>query len=434
VSHLVMRDTTRFLLVLGAPLALAAVGCGPPPLPTATPASLKAGAPASQPASAVTTLVMEPIQVVARLRDGKREYEVFDAAGLFEQAGVALHAKRWDEAVAIYDRLVREFPESRYFVPSLYNAGLALEAKKDWGGAVARFKTAADKARSPRDAIDALFHLGACFAEADNHAAAADVFARLVERADLAPADRVEAMVRRGLAQYHLKDGSAAERTFREAIAFYRKADQEQRLDADFFLAMAHYYLAEIPHDAFKQQPIRLPERQMERDLEAKARLLLTAQGRYIATINVRNPHWATASGFQVGALYREFYDAVIGAPIPYADLRRRARAARVSYDDVLKAYVGQVRQYMRPLLENAIRVHEKNLLMAERTGVRNDWVRRSNAQLDALRGLLAGTQPAAPATQATPAPASEPTSKPPRQGPPPAHKPPRDYYPRVTL
>jgi tetratricopeptide (TPR) repeat protein len=416
-----------------AVLALLLAGCGAALQPASQPAGPRAGAPASQPKPEVTTLVMEPIQVVARMKDGKREYEVFDAAGLFEQAGAHLQGKRFEQAIATYDRLVREFPDSRYAVPSLYNAGLAHEARRDWVGAVARFKTVAERAKSPRDVIDALFHLGACYSEAENHAASVEVFGRLLDRGDLAAADRVEAMVRRGHAQYQMKDLATAERTFRDTIGFYRKADQEQRLDADFFLAMAHYYLAEMPHEEFKRVPIRLPEKQMERDLEAKAKLLLTAQGRYIATINVRNPHWATASGFQVGALYREFYDAVVGAPIPYADLKRRAKAAGVSYEEVLKSYVEQVRQYMRPLLENAIKVHEKNVQMAERTGVENDWVKRSNEQLESLKLLLAGKDVSATPPAPKPA-ASQPAAQPPKPGDQPPRKPKRDYYPRVTL
>ena len=429
-----MRGTAGYLSGLAALAALVLGGCGAALQPASQPAGPRAGGPASQPKPEVTTLVMEPIQVVARMKDGKREYEVFDAAGLFEQAGAHLQARRFEQAIATYDRLVREFPDSRYAVPSLYNAGLAHEARRDWAGAVARFKTVAERAKLPRDVIDALFHLGACYAEADNQAASVEVFGRLLERGDLAPADRVEAMVRRGYAQYQMKDMATAERTFRETIGFYRKADQEQRLDADFFLAMAHYYLAEMPHQEFQRQPIRLPEKQMERDLEAKARLLLTAQGRYIATINVRNPHWATASGFQVGALYREFYDAVVGAPIPHGDLKRRAKAAGVSYEEVLKSYVEQVRQYMRPLLENAIKVHEKNVQMAERTGVDNDWVKRSNEQLESLKILLAGKDTAAsPAAAPRPA-ASQPAAQPPKPGAQPPRKPKRDYYPRVTL
>lgn len=431
-----MRQTAgqpSFVAICAGLVIVVGGGCGAALQPASRPVGPRAGAAAAPSKAEVTTLVMEPIQVVARMKDGKREYDVFDAAGLFEQAGAHLQARRFDQAVATYDRLVREFPDSRYAVPSQYNAGLAHEARRDWAAAVARFKLVAERAKSPRDVIDALFHLGACYSEADNQAASAEVFGRLLERGDLGPADRVEAMVRRGYAQYQMKDLATAERTFRDTIGFYRKADQEQRLDADFFLAMAHYYLAEMPHQEFKKQPIRLPEKQMERDLEAKAKLLLTAQGRYIATINVRNPHWATASGFQVGALYREFYDAVVGAPIPHGDLRRRAKTAGVSYDEVLKAYVEQVRQYMRPLLENAIKVHEKNVQMAERTGVENDWVKRSNEQLESLKLLLAGKDAAVSPTAPKPA-ATQPAAAPPKPGDQPTRKPKRDYYPRVTL
>ncbi|HEY3355393.1 MAG TPA: tetratricopeptide repeat protein [Polyangia bacterium] len=415
-------------------LLVLATGCGHAgaPAPAGPPRVGGGGAPSSQPG--VVSIVMEPIQVVAHTRNGTREYEIFDAAGLFEAAGEALGQKRWDEAIAAYDRMLREFPDSRYVIPALYNAGLAHEAKRDWVHAVARFRAVADQAPVAKDQIDALFHLGACFSEAENWAASAEVFGRVLARADLPPVDRVEAIARRGFAQFKQRDFGASERTLREAIALYRKADTEQRLDNDFFLAMAHYYLAEIPHEQFRGQPIRLPEKQLERDLERKAQLLLTAQGRYIAAINVRNPHWAAASGYQVGALYREFYDAVVGAPIPHDDLRRRAKTAGVTYQEVLKAYNDGVRQYMRPVLENAIRIHEKTLAMAERVGVRNEWVDRATQDLDSLKLILAGKEPmpapgAAPPRAPTPAPkAAPPPASQPR------HKLKRDYYPRVTL
>ena len=427
--------------------ALVVAGCGPALPRPAAPSSREA--PASQPEPQVTRIIMEPIQVVARIRDGRREYEIYDAAGLFEEAGRHLEGRRFKEASATYDRLVREFPDSRYAVPALYNAGLAYEALGDFALAAQRFKAASERARSPRDVVDALFHLGACSMESGNNAAGAEVFGRLLERSDLSAEDRVEAMVRRGYAQYRLGDTKAAERSFREAIAFYRQADAEQRIDADFFLAMAHFYLAEIPHEEFRKQPIRLPEKQMERDLENKARLLLQAQGRYIATINVRNPHWAAAAGYQVASLYQEFYDAIIGAPIPHEDLRRRATAAGVTYEEVLRAYVDQVRQYMSPLLENAIRVHEKTLEMAERTGIQNEWVQRSSAQLEALRRVLAGTDEGATGAAASGdgSSASRDGSEsreadvkrtPPASGPAPSKEPPRrlkrEYFPRVTL
>jgi hypothetical protein len=63
---------------------------------------------------------------------------------------------------------------------------------------------------------------------------------------------------------------------------------------------------------------------------------------------------------------------------------------------------------------------------------VDNDWVKRSNEQLEALKLLLAGKDAAVSPT--APKPATQPAAPPPKPGEQPARKPKRDYYPRVTL
>ena len=131
---------------------------------------------------------------------------------------------------------------------------------------------------------------------------------------------------------------------------------------------------------------MRLPERQMARDLEAKARQLLVAQSRFLDAMRVNNGEWATAAGFQIGSLYREFYDDLVGAPVPPA-LTGEAR----------EVYLEEVRKQVKTLLQKAISIHEKNLLMAERIGEKNEWVRRSNEQMEQLKKLLA-PGPAGPA------------------------------------
>src|SRR6202008_4359900 len=108
----------------------------------------------------------------------------------------------------------------------------------------------------------------------------------------------------------------------------------------------------------------------LARDLEAKARMLLVAQSRFLDAMRVDNVEWATAAGFQIGTLYREFYDDLVGAPVP-AQLQGEAR----------EVYLDEVKRQVHTLLQRAISIHEKNLLMAERLGEQNDWVRRSNEQ-----------------------------------------------------
>jgi hypothetical protein len=219
-------------------------------------------------------------------------------------------------------------------------------------------------------------------------------------------------MARRGLMQFEQRDLIAAEHGFREQLAYYHAHEAEERLDNDFFVGMSAYYLGEIAHEQYRALPLRLPEKQLGRDLEAKARMVLTAQQRFIDAMRVQNPEWATAAGFQIGSLYRELYDDIVGAPVPPA-LAGEAR----------EIYLDEVRKQVKTLLQKAVAVHEKNVLMAERLGEHNGWVQRSNEQMEQLRRLLTpGPLPAA-----TPA---EPSAAPPL----PVPRPRDEVKPRVLM
>src|SRR4030095_4881891 len=142
--------------------------------------------------------------------------------------------------------------------------------------------------------------------------------------------------------------------------------------------AFTQYNLAQITHERFRRSPIRLPEAQMDRDLEEKAALLLKAQRSYIDTIKYGNPGWASAAGFQVGSLYEELYDAFVAAPVP-AELDKEAR----------EVYVEELHKKIRILLEKSLRWYRENLLMVERLGVRTDWAEKTKLAYAKLVKLL---------------------------------------------
>ena len=158
------------------------------------------------------------------------------------------------------------------------------------------------------------------------------MFAEILERKDLTADDKIEAMGRRGFAQFQLKDLDTAERTFQSALCYFNSIETEERLETDFYLG-----LVRVPPGARSRTSASGPSRCACRrsrwaiDMEDKARLLLAAQRQYIDTIKLGNPQWASASGYQVGSLYEEFYDAFIHAPDPRraAGRRERRRSAR---------------------------------------------------------------------------------------------------------
>ena len=197
--------------------------------------------------------------------------DAFDAPELFEHGGTALSAKRFDDAVKVYAKLLKSFPESPYARPALYNLGLAQIGRKDWADAIDSFKGLIEKYPSHPDAKDSLFQLGACYAEQNNWPASAEVFARVLERNDLNADDRIEAIARRGFAQFNLNDLDTAEKTFRAAMVYKQKIESEERLSTDFYLAFSQYHLGQIFHLRFRKAALRLPEAQLDKDLEEKA-------------------------------------------------------------------------------------------------------------------------------------------------------------------
>lgn len=314
---------------------------------------------------------MEPIKITATKTAEGIQVEAYDAADLFEQASKALSDKRFDDAIGLYDRLLKEFKEQykdgRYTRATLYNVGLAHQGKKDWDGAIARFKELAENFPDSSDSKDALFQLGDTYAEVNNWPASAQVFSHVLERKDLTSDDRLEAMARRGFAQFQLRDLDTAERTFRSAVAFFHEVEAAERLETDFFLALSMYHLGQVMHERFRAISLRLPEKQMSADLDEKARLLLLAQRQYIDTIKLGNGGWASAAGFQIASLFEELYDSFIHAPVPPELLKPEAK-------EELEVYHAELRKKIRILLEKSGHTHEANLAMMERLGVQNEW------------------------------------------------------------
>jgi tetratricopeptide (TPR) repeat protein len=348
----------------------------------------------------VQRVEMDPLVFVAKPEGG---VAMIDPEALFADAGAAYAEKKYTEAVAIWDRMVAEFGESRWVNACLYNAGLALEAAGDLDGAAARYRklTARPCKAGCNDQIDGLYRLGNVYAEQKNWTAAAELWKQTLSRSDITVSDRVEAMARRAEAQFSLRDLGAAERTIREQQELVKANSEQERLDTDFFVGMGAYYLGRVAHEQYRLLPVRGPDKQLAEDLEAKARLLLMAQARYLDAMRVNNVEWATAAGYQIGSLYHELYDDLINAPV-------------AATGEAREVYLEQLRERIKTLLQKAVSIHEKNLLMAERNGVDNQWVQRSNEEMANLKRLLLSGPRPLPAQPSQPPPPAPPLPKPP--------------------
>lgn len=220
---------------------------------------------------------------------------------------------------------------------------------------------------------------GACNAELEQWQASADDFAAAFARATL-PSVQVEALARQGFALFQLGDFDAADPLLRRADEIFLAAQEarRERFTTYYFVGMARFYRAAIHHRNFREVPVRLPEKVMAEDFARKLALLERAQDGYNATIKAKHMFWVAAAGYQIGALFEEFYDAMMYAPVPeWLDANQR------------QAYYEELKSQLRPVVNKAIWAFESNLETARKLGYDSEFVARTEAKLSDLQAVL---------------------------------------------
>lgn len=220
---------------------------------------------------------------------------------------------------------------------------------------------------------------GACYAELEEWQASAESFAGAFQRATL-PSAQVEALARQGFALFQLGQFEAADPLLRQADEVFLAAQEKntERFTNYYFVGMARFYRAAIEHRRFRDVAIRLPEKQMSADFARKFALLEKAQDGYNHTIKAKHMFWVSAAGYQLGSLFEEFYDAMMHAPIPeWLDDKQR------------QVYYEELKGQLRPVVNKAIWVFEKNLATARRLGYESEFTAQTEAKLSELQSIL---------------------------------------------
>ncbi len=365
--------------------ALTLVACAParqrPPVHPAAPAAATQPTPAASPA-APPEIDLEPLRIrVVTGPGGEQTLEQYDARMLLDRGNQALADGRWDDALRVYDQLVAEFPHASVLPLAHYNAAQALEGKRQWNQAIARYRKVITSGAEPRDATDAALRIGVIDSELERWGDAAAQFEAMLARTDLPPGDRIEAMARLGYVLVEQKAYVRAEKVLSEAVAYYSRVARTRELETNYYVAMAYYYLANIPHRQAREVPLRVTsteDAQLHKDLEAKRTLLGLAYDRYVVALGRRNPYWATAAGYQMSQMFKDFWDDVVTAPLP-ANLSARETGF----------YKRALHDYVRDYLEKALFGHTKNVELAQAYRTSTEWSRASEIRAKQIAEIL---------------------------------------------
>lgn len=343
---------------------------------------------------------MEELRITARRTgDGDFEFDSYDAEMLFRRGTSHLNGKRCEEALEVYDRLVLEFPSSRFVSPALYNGALCLDELDRHEEAAARFdRLVRDLPDSP-DRKHALFQLSRLYVDLERFSDAVEVSGLLLSYTDLDTDERIEALARRAQGLYGGGRLDEAADQARSVLAYHKaRLDGPDRAREIHFVAAANYVLAETVRARASRIGVpRADVNEQRAELERRAQLILDAQREYFNTIRHTDPHWAAASGYRIGAMYDEFWSAIMAAPVPPP--KKALKPAELPIYE--EEYRKELARLVRPLIRHSIRYWELTLMMIERTGVQTEWSDTIRADLERARERL--LDPPSEGEEATP-------------------------------
>lgn len=320
---------------------------------------------------------------------------------LFALGTSAFAARDFDKAARAFARLADVYPDSPHRAEAFYNAGLSFERLGRFAEALERFKVLMDPVKGTGDALDASFRAAECLYHLDDFRPAVEILGTIAGREDVAPQDRLQAKVHRGVCLLELGELEAAERAFRDAIGWWTVRKEAEAFE-DYFPAQAQFFLGEVYRLHFERvllDPAKGEER-LGKDLQHKCELLLSAQGHFLRSIRIGEGRWATASGFRIGALYEHLYGAMLEAKVPPG-----------LTDEEARVYREELRKKVRVLVTKAMTIYERTLAAAERIGVDNPFVQQTRQSLDRMKQILLEEEPATPPERSPARAAAKPTS-----------------------
>ncbi|MGE0792476.1 MAG: tetratricopeptide repeat protein [Sandaracinaceae bacterium] len=336
-----------------------------------------------------TVHTMDELRIVAsRGEDGSVDFESYDAGQLFEAGTRLVQTGRCREGVErFYDRLVREFPTSRYAPVALYNSAICLQQGGELEASIPYFRQLLELAPDGRDGRHGALQLAQVYVELERWDDALELTERVLLREDLTSAERLEGLARRAQALLGVGRRDDAERQARNALSYYRLQQNGSNAIADpYFAAAVNFVLAESIRQRSEAIPIPAATATAQHEvLDQRAQLLLDAQREYFNTIRLTAPEWSAASGYRIGSMFEQLWQALMQAPIPPPS-RELAESTMPIYREEYRA---ELARHIRPLLRHAIHYWEMTLLLIEQTGLHNEWTQRTRQDLERMRGLV---------------------------------------------
>lgn len=316
-------------------------------------------------------------------------YAAWTPEQIFQAGNNAYDEGEWRDAIAHFDRLIREFPEADVVPAALFNAGLAALHERLFDRAEPYFTALA--ARFPDNDLvpSALWNLVEL---REKRQSWPEVIATIdiLSGYQLENNDVFEMEARAWIARTMLKPTDFNLDRLQTMAREYAKRQASGQALGRETMARINWTMGEVFLARSQAIPVNPDSEKLSEELENKAALLLKAQDSYMQTVKALDPHWATAAVFRIGFAYESFYSDLVSAPAPQS---------LVGEERVV--YFEEVRNALVPVKQKAELAYERIIRFSKQYGVETDWVKQAETRLARLQRLKLPELGALPAGEA---------------------------------
>lgn len=298
----------------------------------------------------------------------------------------ALMEQRWKDAADAYRTLLAADPTGPRAPGRLFDLALSLEGLGERAKARDTFLDLAQRFPEGPKARAALLRAAALDATLEDWTALAVIGETLLVRTDIEDLDRIVALGARGLAGVELgalSDSASDVHASEDIHEGLDLADQLHYGERDVLpvaVAQLRFALAELRRvrsERIQFDPV--PPDFLDK-LDERCSGLLEAQAAYTQAVRSVDPHWATMSGYRVGAMYRALHRDLMRIPPPSTSKTERQR--QIFYAFMHLRY--------RVLLEKGLREIDQTIALGERTSDSSTWIARARDEKTEMETALA--------------------------------------------
>jgi tetratricopeptide (TPR) repeat protein len=315
-------------------------------------------------------------------------YVTPDDAGMIstrlEEANGWLLEGSYERAAAAFDQIVAFEPEGQHAAAALYNAGFAYEQLGQADEALVRYRKLIERFAEAPETRGGLIRAGRLYAHAEDWEALVLVSEHLLARPDLAVLDRIEALGAHGLGLVEQGQVDRGALSVSKARTLIEDNGLHEAGKLNVSLAEVFFALGEVRRIRGEQIVFVPVPGNFAEVLEQRCQSLLDAQDAYATAMRAYDPHWSAMAGYRVGGLYQQLHRDLMRVPPPQSARTERQR----------QLFEGAMQLRYRVLLEKGLKMMERTVAMADRTGESSTWVHRAkDAKQDLERALEAAKE-----------------------------------------